>query len=403
MSQRHLARAVGLAIAVIVSVSTIQAGPELYRKGDSWFDVGLLVETQYRYNDPDDSPSNDELFFRRLRPTFVGAINEDWQGILQLDFGAGQNGTDYRTTIRWVNFQYTGVEKAHVTIGSFKHYFSREFVTLGPHLQTIERTFLGDNTFGNPGYTVGVSWDQLVAGDKLFYAVSVGAQNHHTPVTNMAFSSPPNTDDDTANQGFAVAGRVDYYLFGKMPWDVKPLKQPEIYNRGDFHTDEWRVMVSAAAYSWSNDDDNNTYTDDDGTSTSTTDADMDSAFGVELSGGVRGHGFSGDLELQRITGDLIDTGFTGGLYQDGSTDLDKLGFSAGYMFFRNQVEVVGAWTTMDATNYDKPATITTVGLNWFAYEKYAIRFSGNYSLQQNQNGVDGQDEGIVRLQAQLNW
>jgi hypothetical protein len=329
-------------------------------------------------------------------------LDEDWQGILQLDFGAGQSGEVYEITIRWVNFQYTGIAKSHLTFGSFKHYFSREFITLGPHLQQIERTVLGDNSYGNPGYTIGVSWDHQVAGDKVFYAVSLGAENHETQTDVMSFKSPPNTTQIQSNQGYALAGRIDYYPLGAMPWDVKPLKQPEIYNRADFHTPYWRVMMSVAAYTWWNDGDNNTYTRN-GVGTDSTNADLDAAHGFEVSGGVRGHGFATDLEYQFVTGDLIDPGFTGGLYRNGTTDLSKFGVNAGYMFFRNQVEVLGAWAFLDADNYDKMATISTIGLNWFARDDYGIRFFLNYSLNQNVNGVDGQDEGIVRLQAQLDW
>ena len=182
MSTFRFTRVIGLASLLIISVLPAYAGPVLYyaEKDDTWFGVGLLVEVQYRYNDPDGAPGTDLVFFRRLRPTFEGGLNEDWQGILQLDYGAGQNGTAYVRTIRWVNFQYTGIERAHLTFGSFKHYFSREFITLGPHLQKIERTFLGENTYGNPGYTIGVSWDQQIANDKVFYAFSLGAENHGT-------------------------------------------------------------------------------------------------------------------------------------------------------------------------------------------------------------------------------
>jgi hypothetical protein len=85
-----------VAALLTLTVLPAHAGPQLYQKGDSWFGVGLLVEVQYRYNDPDGAMGTDEVFFRRLRPTFEGGLNKDWQGILQLDYGAGQDGTTGR-------------------------------------------------------------------------------------------------------------------------------------------------------------------------------------------------------------------------------------------------------------------------------------------------------------------
>ena len=58
-------------------------------------------------------------------------MDENWQGTLQLDFGQGLDGELDDTTVRWCNFQYTGIERTHVTAGSFKTFFSRSFSTLG--------------------------------------------------------------------------------------------------------------------------------------------------------------------------------------------------------------------------------------------------------------------------------
>ena len=81
MSRYCLVRISGFVAALLVlSTQPTHAGPEQYRKGDSWFGVGMLVEVQYRYNDPEGGPNTDLVFFRRLRPTFEGGLNKDWQG-----------------------------------------------------------------------------------------------------------------------------------------------------------------------------------------------------------------------------------------------------------------------------------------------------------------------------------
>src|SRR5215510_1646298 len=80
-------------------------GPYHYDESERWLDFGILIQTEYIHNSPSDGPSSQQLFFRRLRPTLMGGM-DDWQGILQMDFGAGQDGTASATTVRWVNFQY---------------------------------------------------------------------------------------------------------------------------------------------------------------------------------------------------------------------------------------------------------------------------------------------------------
>jgi hypothetical protein len=114
-------------------------------------------------------------------------------------------------------------DHSHLTVGSFKHLYSREFLTLGPHLQSIERTYVGDNDFGNPAYTIGIGWDHILPNRKAFYAASFGAQNHEQEVTEMSFKSPANAASDS-NQGYAAAARIDWHVLGLAPFQVKPLQ-----------------------------------------------------------------------------------------------------------------------------------------------------------------------------------
>jgi hypothetical protein len=366
-----------------------------------WIDFGILVELEFLNNAPSEGEATQELFFRRLRPTLMGGLSKDWQGILQMDFGAGQNGTTYTTTVRWANFQYLGVHQAHATFGSFKPWYSRELITLGPHLQTIERSPVGDTNYGNPDYMLGVAWDQMLDNGKWAYYASAGMQSHQQEVTQMQMRSPANTSS-SANEGLLVSGRVDFYPFGRMTFNPKPLNTPTqiTYNRGDFHTPDWRLIVSAAAFGWWNDGDSNPYTEN-GVSTSTTQADLDRSVGVEVSGGLRGHSVSADAEYQHIWADLVDPAFTGGLYAGGATDLSKFVVNGGYML-PIDVELAASWSTVAATGFEKALTETTVGANWYIIP-YAVRFSATYSWLENQNGTPGNDVGVTRLFAQFVW
>lgn len=375
-------------------------GPLHYDDSNRWLDFGILVQGEYLNNTPTNGPSTEQVFFRRLRPTIMGGM-DDWQAILQMDFGSGVNGTESATTVRWVNFQYTGFEQAHATFGSFKPWFSRELITLGPHLQTIERSPVGNTNYGNPDYMIGVSWDKMLENRKVAYYTSVGLQDHEQGATQMAMRSPANGPTN-ANQGWLVTGRLDYYPIGEMPYDPRPLHTPAqiAYNRGDFHTDSWKVLVSTAMFGWWNDGDKNPYTTN-GVSNSTTNADLNRSVGAEVSSGVRGFGVSADVEYQYIRGNLVDPNFTGGLYVGGVTSLNKFSANGGYMLPRN-VELVGAWSVVDATGFQRSLTETTVGMNWFVM-KYAVRFSATYSFQCNVNGVPDSNLGVARVSTQFVW
>jgi phosphate-selective porin OprO and OprP len=375
-------------------------GPHNYDHGDRWLDWGMMVQTEFLQNAPSTGESTEELFFRRLRPLIAGGLG-DWQGVVQIDFGAGQNGTNPGTTIKWANVAYTGFDQAHVTFGSFKPWFSREHIASGPHLQTIERSFVGNINYGNPDYMLGVSFDKMTSNNKFAYFGSAGFQSHLPSVTEMQMRSPA-TPESNANQGALVTGRFDYYVLGHIPHDKRPLHAPAqvAYNRSDFHTQEWRMIVSTAMFGWWNDGDSNPFTSN-RVSTSTTQADLQRAYGTEVSSGVRGFGISSDIEYQFIHGDLLVPTFTGGLYQNGQTDMDKLAVNTGYMFPKN-VELVGAWSIIQATGFEKDLSETTVGLNWFV-KKYAVRFAANYSLVDNMNGVPGNDIGVTRLLSQFVW
>lgn len=369
-------------------------------EAERWLDFGILIQTEFIHNSPSSGPDSEHVFFRRLRPTIIGGI-ENWQAILQMDFGAGEDGTASATTVRWVNFQYTGFYQAHATFGSFKPWFSRELITLGPHLQTIERSPVGDTNYGNPDYMIGAAWDQMLENRKVAYYASVGLQDHEQSATQMQMRSPANAASG-ANQGWLATGRLDFYPIGQMPYNPNPLHTPAqiAYNRGDFHTDAWRLIMSTAVFGWWNDGNSNPDTVN-GVSTSTSKADLNRSFGAEASGGVRGFGFSADAEYQFIRGETVDPNFTGGLYVGGRTNLNKFSANGGYML-PCDVELVGGWSIVDATGFERGLTETKVGFNWYVM-KYAVRFSATYSFLNNNNGIPGNNIGVTRAYAQFVW
>jgi hypothetical protein len=387
----------------------VQASVNVWQKEDRYLDVGFLIEVQGRYvqNPQPNIGVDNGVFFRRLRPYFAGAINRDWQGIIQIDFGNGFEGQDAKTSIKWAYMEYLGFESNQHTslkIGSVKPPFSREFLTSGGHLQAIERTSVGLQWYGTPDYCLCIGLTRMTPSRKVSYAIAGGSMSINPRADRIFFQMPVNNTSSANNGGNMVAARIDYYPWGEMPFDPKPLSA-SAFDRGDFHTTEWRIMMSGAAYGWWNNDSNNLSNNTavvNGPSTSTTNADVRSTYGFEASGGIRGFGFSGDIEYQYVHGKLLDQNFTGGLYQNGTTGLHKFTVNGGYMIFRNEWEAIAALSLLDASNYASMGTSSTIGVNWFV-RKYAIRYSATYTFNNNVSGVTGLYENVARIQAQFAW
>ena len=405
----------GACVVIILGLYAFpaHAGVNVWQKDDSYVDVGLLIQTQGRIvtgSGAGTDPNQDSIFFRRLRPFFYGAFNKDWQGIIQMDFGQGFEGQDAKTSVKWAYMEYLGFEanqQSSLKIGSFKPYFGREFLTLGPHLQTIERTFAGIQWYGTPDYTMGLGFTRLTSDRKVSYGITGGTMSINQRPDRIWFQSPQNETSSNVNTGYLVSGRVDFYPFGEMPFNPKPLTA-NAFDRSDFHhTQNWRVMMSVGGYGWWNNNDSNKGTT--GTCLAGNNnvcpnglADVNQVYGVEVSSGLRGYGFSGDIEYQRIHGDLRNGTYTGGLYSNGNTDLNKFTVNGGYMVYKDKVEMAGSYAMMTATNFSANMDSYRVGLNYFVHE-YTIRFSGDITFNTNAYGTPGAWENVGRLQAQFAW
>lgn len=381
-----LVTALLLSGAMIVPAS---AGIVVYEKDDKKVEIGGRVQMQYREVDPDGGDSSDEIFFRRLRPYISGSVTENWMGKIQFDFGESED--DDEVKIKDAYMRYSGFDNIKLTIGNSKTPFSREFLASSKRQQLVERSFVGDHNFGAPDRQLGVRLDGHCASKKITYAANFGAQEHDPDIDKLDFDTPVNRDSDW-NQGWVAAGRVDYHPLGYVPFD-----------QADFGSDEWKFNVSLAAFTWDNDDDNNTFTDDSDAITpegiAEGKADLDSADGVELSAGVRGRGFSADAEYHMISGDTVDSSFTGGLYEDGETDLDILAFEGGYLLPGN-VELVAGWDSLDADNYDEAWERTSFGVNWY-WNKHKAKIQASYRMSENFEGADDLDRDELFAQVQF--
>ena len=367
-------------------VGSVGAGVTVYEKGDKRIEVGGRIQLQYRKVEQDSEETFDKLFFRRLRPYILGTVTKDWLGKIQFDFGESED--DDEVKVKDAYIQFLGLEKHKVYIGNAKAPYSREFLASSKRQQLIERSFGGSHNFGSPERQLGLRIDGHARSRKITYAGSVGVESHDPAVERMDFDSPVNNESDW-NEGWLVAGRIDFHPLGFMTFD-----------QADFHTEEWKFNVSLAAFTWTNDEDVNTLTDPNGVSTSTEEVDLDSANGFEISSGLRGKGFSVDAEYQMVSGDTVDPDFTGGLYRDGTTDLDILALEGGYVLPRAPVEFVVGWDSLDADDYESAWKRTSVGVNWY-WNKHKAKVQTTYRMSENFLGEDGEDLNEIIAQIQF--
>lgn len=366
-------------------VSTSVHAIVVYDEGGRRLEVGAYIQPQYLRLDPGNGESRDDTIFRRLRPYIIGTITENWIGRVQVDFGdaLGEN----ESAIKDAFMRYTGLKGFALTVGNQKPPFSREFLTSFRFQELAERSFPGDHNFGSPDRMLGIRIDGDLSNERLSYAASVGAASHDPDARLMDFDSPANDQEDW-NEGVLVVGRLDFHPFGKLD-----------YRQGDFHTPETKLTVSLAAFAWNNDGDNNTYTENE-RAANLRRPDLDQARGVEISSGVRGHGFSVDAEYHHVNGETVDPSFTGGLYRDGSTDLDTLALEGGYMVIPNRLEVVAGWEFFNTDTYESRWRRTSVGLNYF-WNRYDLMVRASYRIGKSIFGARGDDLNSLFLQMQL--
>ncbi len=359
-------------IAATLSMPSF-AGVVVHEDGNKKIEIGGRVQVQYHMEDPDGGDSSDELFFRRLRPYIKGSVTENWSAQIQFDVGKASGDNEVAIKDAWM--RYSGWDGLNLTIGNQKMPFSREILTSSKRQQLVERTFVGDHNFGTPDRMIGFRLDGHSASKKVTWGIGLGAGEIDPDEDKMDFDSSANHGSDW-NEGVLVAGRVDFHPFGN-------LKMAQ----GDFDGEK-KLTVSVAAFTWSNDDDNN------GSAES-----LDSANGLEASFGFRASGWSVDGEYQMISGDMVDPGFTGGMYLGGTTDLDKYAVEGGYMVKPGKIEIVAGYQSMDADNFQEAWNRASVGANYF-WNKHKSKVQLTYRIGENLHGVTGADQDEMFLQFQ---
>ena len=384
---KHATFAVGASCMALTAAPVAASGITVY-KGDNgeYVKIGGRIQLQYHYTDPDNGDSEDEVIFRRLRPYIEGSLHPDWKGKFQIDYGKAED--DNEVAIKDAYMQYKGYENMKVTFGNANFPFSREFLTSSKYQQLVERTFVGDHDYGTPDRNVGLHLTGHSADERITWGASATSASIDPDVKKLDFDTPVNRNDDF-NEGWMLGGRIDFHPFGLLK-----------FSQGDFKGDK-KATIGIAAFAWNNDDDNNTYEGVvDGKCLDTLEkCDVDSVTGFEISGALRGGGFSVDAEYNLFNAELVDDGITSGIYEDSETDLENWAIEGGYMVVPNRLELVAGYQNQDADGYDEEWNRISVGANYFI-KKHDIKVQATYRMNENVDGIDGEDEDEFFLQGQ---
>ncbi|NOZ10810.1 MAG: hypothetical protein GXP09_07230 [Gammaproteobacteria bacterium] len=372
------------AISVLLLAPDSYAGGVTIKDGDKYLKMGGRIQIQYYQNDADNKESADKIFFRRFRPYIEGSIHKNWKGKFQWDMGKAEDGNEI--AVKDAYLQYKGFTNKKLTIGNKKTPFSQEFLTSSKKQQLVERTFVGDHNYGTPDRMLGIFLDGHSSDKNITYSLALGNGNIDPDAKKLDFDTPANDRSDW-NQGRTIAARVDYFPLGHYK-----------FSQGDFKR-KTRANIGIGAFSWNNDGDNNTYTSASGSSSNAKKADVDSVTGFEISGALRGGGFSVDAAYNVFNADTVDPAFTGGIFKSGSTELKNWAVEGGYMMVPSKFELVAGYQAQDADNYAKQWTRTSLGANWYI-AKHDIKVQLSYRVGRNTNGKAGSDRDEVFLQTQ---
>jgi predicted porin len=397
-----------LALAITVAFTMpAGAGVTVYKKDDKILKIGGRIMVQYHLVDEDTGTpgddTTDEVFLRRFRTYIEGSIHKDWKGKFQIDTGqAGRTATSSsanhnEVAVKDAYFIYSGFKEKGVNIrfGNANFPFSQEKLTSSKKQQLVERTFVGDHNWGTPDRNVHLMLSGKVADKKVGWAVAVGQSDIDPDDDKLDFDTTVNRNHDF-NEGWIAGFRLDYHPYGTVK-----------YSQGDFKREESpKVRLAVAAFFWNNDGDNNTYTSG-GVDTGVSDKnDIDEVVGYEISGAVRWRGVSIDAQYNLFEADTVDPNFTsnsgpgtGGLYENGETDLEQWVVEGGYMVIPSSLELVAGYQWQDADNYATEWTRTSFGANLFV-KKHDIKLVGTYRIGEDLDGIKGKDADELFVQAQ---
>jgi len=375
-----------LLTVTLLTIRAANAGGVKYEneEGD-YLKLGGRLQLQYLLTDPNNGETTDDFKARRIRPYIEGSVNENWKGRFQWGMGRG------KISLQDVYMKYLGFDFAEIALGNTDFLFSREFLTSNKYQSFVERTFVGNDSYGSPHRQTGAHLRGKLANDKILWMGAAAVAAHDPDNKELKWQSAIQLDrGDDWSQGPMVGARLEYHPLGFVKW-----------SQGDFKADSFKCAVGASTYYWANDDDNLTPValGDDG-SPDLGKQDLDDVFAFEVGSAIRAYGLSLDVQYNQFDANLVDAGVTDGLYLDSATTLQNLSAEAAFMILPKTLEVTGGWQWQDADNYSTAWTRTSVGFNYYVTQSHDIKLQTTYRIGENKDGKTGNDVNELFVQAQ---
>ena len=382
-------RSVHLLTFSLLTVSTLSRSASA-QSVPGQFKVYGYLQFQYEriaIESGDVSVATDRVFFRRLVAAVEAPIATNWVAVLQADVAPIASGD--RLEIRDAYVRYTGFADRGltITVGNQKTPFSRALLLSSSKRSLIERPSTGDRLFASPGRTLGIRLDGLSRSHTLQWSGAVESALQ-APNANILRIDGLAVAEDDWNDGYLFSGRMEWHPFGEM-----------IRDQADFEKGKLRAAVGGGAYLWRNDGDRNLHGADQQSAPST-DVDLDDAAAIEVSGGLRGHGWSADAEYHHVSGSTIDPEFTGGVYQDGEVTLNQTSLEVGYMLKREHFEVLSGIDSLAIAA--RPATTwrPSIGAVYY-FNRHNVKVSVTQRESFNSGGLDGAREHATYVQMEV--
>lgn len=376
-----------LLAAVAASVVPASAQIVVVDKGDQKLSISGYLQPQYTRTAIHGAEPRDLTLFRRMVLSLQGTATRNWLGTFQFDLAPAAVGD--HVIVKDANLQYLGLRDRGltITIGNQKPPFSRSLITSSARRSLVERPFTGDRSFGSLGRAIGAKIDGINHTHTLLWSGEIASALHAPGVNQIRTDGITEAGADW-NEGVLVVGRVEFQPLGDTPRE-----------QGDFSGAGWKINIALAGYTWHNDGDRNLYTAN-GASTSTTQVDTSGVKGLEASAALRGHGWSIDSEMERISSDTIDPAFSGGLYAAGEATLVKGSVEAGRMVVARHLEVVGAYDVLNARTYGRPWQRAAAGLSWYVADHH-VKFQIMHRVSHGVLGVADTRAATTFAQAQF--
>jgi hypothetical protein len=342
--------------------------------------VSGYLQPQYSFLQAENG-SRDRAFFRRIMLTFDANGPNGWSGEFQVDAGPIASGGN-RLIVKNAFIQYSGWRNRGITLtlGNQKLPFSRSYIGSSSRRGLIERPFTGDRAFGTPGRALAIKAEGSPRSKTIYWATALATTTYGADGDEIRLDGYAEAGTGLS-EGPLLAGRVEFHPQGEVPRD-----------HGDFARGPIRFTIGAAGYRWWN--------DDDVAPQALGSISASVAAGLELSGGLRGHGLSVETELERITATAIDSHAASDLFRDGEASLNKASLEVGYMFVPARFECLAAADMVDADSCAATWQRLSAGINAYV-NGHRLKFSVMHRESFNDRGTNGARSRATYVQSQF--